>query len=293
MELIELLRSGAFQQVRERAEEMIRAGGMTLTEEGQVLRLACRASTGMAAYYDAVKLGERAIERATQAGDTPTVAKAHFDLGCSYLYIGDTVAVRRHLGEFLRLLPAVPELKVWEGIAYYNLAHAHAQRKEWQTAIETLNRAATLFDQAGQSRERASCALDTAWYYLQLGAPHLAADHIRQLEVYLEGHHDDHVTANNLVCVRALHARVAGDLAASSRFARELLVPGRPGVDDRHRGEACWILGENALDLGRLEECGAMVDLAAEHAARDNYPTLMNLTSDLRRRYSQRLAAGA
>lgn len=292
VKLEQLLGAGAYLQVRREADRLLLEGNLSVQEQGAVLRMACRAGLSLAEYYGAAKLGERAIERAKEAGDTVTLGKAHLDLGYAYLYIGDTYGAEENLKAFLALLPDLPGLERWEGMAHYNLSHVHRQRKQWHLAVAALERAAALFGQFGQQAERAQAALDLAWCYLMLGTSPLAAPYLVQVEEYLSQHQDDGLSAD-LICEKALYHRLEGDIPTSSRLCQEIFIPGRQGITPKHLGEATWIMGENALDLGRLDEASLFANMALDHAASDNYPTLMNLACDLRRRIATRNAAGA
>lgn len=265
---------------------------MSVQEQGVALRMACRACLSLQDYYAAAKLGERAIERAKESGDTDTLGRAHFYVGCAYTYIGDTYAAEENLQTFLSLYSMMTGVQRWEGTAHYNLSIVHRQRKQWNTAIQTLEQATALFELHGQKRERAQAALDTAWCYLMQGASHLAAPYLTQVEEYVEAHPDDSLSAD-LICEKALYFRLEGDIAKSSNLCQEIFMPGRQGVTSHHLGEAAWIMGENALDLGRIEEANLFVNMALDHAARDNWPSLMNLAGDLRRRIASRMASGA
>lgn len=290
--LDQLLGAGAYLQVRKEADRLLLEGGLSVQEEGAVLRMACRASLSLADFYAAAKLGERALERAREAGDLNTLGNAHFDLGVAYTHIGDTHLAEQNLDAFLTLLPQMEGAESREGKAFFNLAIIHRQRKQWHTAVQTLERAAILFERHGQKMERARCALDTAWCYLMLGTSAMAAPHLAQVEEYVSRFEDEDL-ATDLICEKALYYRLEGEIATSSQLCQEVFTPGRPGVTSHHLGEAAWIMGENALDLGRIEEANIFANMALDHAARDTWPSLMNLACDLRRRIAARTAAGA
>lgn len=292
--LEQLLSTGAYLQVRREAERLLLEGGLSVGEQGVALRMACKACLALQEYYAAAKLGERAIERAKEAGDRDTMARAHFYVGCAYTYIGDTHAAEQTLHAFLALAQGISELESWEGIAYYNLSILHRQRKQWGTAIQTLERAARIFDAKGQKAERAQASLDLAWCCLMLGATPLARPHLDQIAAYLQEQDEpDEGLAVDLICAKALLYRLEGDIATSSHLCQTVFLPGRQGVTSHHLGEAAWIMGENALDLGHLHEASLFVNMALDHAARDNWPSLMNLAGELRQRIAARTAAGA
>lgn len=290
--LTELLKAGAYLQVRREADRLRLEGNLSVRDQGFVMRMACRACLYLADYYAAAKLGEQAVERAREANDTNTLGMAHFDLGVAYTHIGETYGAEQHLESFLSLYPRMTEAGAWEGKAYFNLSIVHRQRKQWHTAIEMLEKAASVFELTGQEMERARCALDTAWCYLMLGASSMAAPHLAHVEEHLQAN-PDHTLAADLICEKALYYRLEGNIATSSNLCQEIFMPGRQGVTSHHLGEAAWVMGENALDLGRMEEANLFVNMALDHAARDNWPSLMNLACDLRRRIVTRMAAGA
>lgn len=290
--LEELLKADAHLQLRRESDRLLLGGELTVQEQGAVLRLACRACLYLADYYAAAKLGERAVERAREAEDTATLGMAHFDLGVAYTHIGDTYGAERHMEAFLSIFPRLNGYGAWEGKAHYNLSLVRRQRKQWHTAIETLEKAARIFEGAGQKMERARCALDMAWCYLMMGATALAAPHLAQVEEYLQNNPDDTLSAD-LICEKALYYRLEGDITTSSQLCQQIFMPGRLGVTSHHIGEAAWVMGENALDLARLDEAHLFVNMALDHAARDNWPTLMNFACDLRRRIACQMAVGA
>lgn len=291
MRLEALLATGAYQHVRAEAARQMEVDGVEAGEQAKLLRMACRASLGLQDYYAAARFGERAVEQAREVGDRLTLGQALYELGHAYLHIGESAGAQQQLEAFLALLVDVPVLADLKGKALFNLAHAHRKQRDWISAVAMLEQAATWFDRAGQAGPRAQVDLDLAWCYIMMGTPALADPHIARLEAHLQVT-DDAGLACDLVSMQALRTRAGHELATSSRLCRELLDPGRPGVTDHHRAEACWILGENALDVGSLEEAGTFVNLAIEYAARDNWPTMMNLAGDLRRRYQERATAG-
>lgn len=286
-----LLRGAAYLQVRREADRLLLDGALTDRERGQVLRLACRAAAGLSDWYAAVHLGQQAIDLAALAGDTETLGRAHFDVGTASTHIGDTHAGEHHLQEFLRLSPGMTGVELWEGMAHYNLSVICRQRWQWAEAIQVLDRAGALFERNGQTAGCAQVSLDMAWCHCMLGDAGSARPHLAQLEEYLGTHHDDTLAAD-LLCARALLTRVEGDLAGSTRTCIEVFLPNRPGVTAHHLGEAAWIMGENALDLGRTEEAMAFASVALDYAARDNWPSLMNLAGDLRRRIASLTTTG-
>jgi tetratricopeptide (TPR) repeat protein len=290
--LEELLQAGAYLGVRKEADRVLLEGNLSIRDQGAVLRLACRARLHLADFYAAAKLGERAIELAREAEDINTLGMAHFDLGVAYTHVGDANNAEQNLNAFLALYPQMTWDDAYEGKAYYNLSVIHRQRKQWYTAIQELEKAAQIFERIGRRNERARCALDAARCYLTLGASSLAAPHLDHVEEYLHATPDDVLSAD-LICEKALYYRLEGDIATSSQLCQEIFMPGRQGIGSHHLGEAAWIMGENALDIGRMEEAQVFVNMALDHAARCNWPGLMNLGCDLHRRVAARMAVGA
>lgn len=284
--------AGGYLQVRREANRLLLEGKLSVHEQGIVLRLAGRACLQLGEYYAAAKLSERATERAHEVQDVELLCKARFDLGYAYLYIGDPYGAEENLHAALSLLKKMAGLRHWEPMIHYNLSAVHQQRRQWHTAVEALERAARLFEEFGQRAERTQCDLDLAWCYLMLGVSSLAAPHLAKIEEHLSHHLDDMLSAD-LICQRALYYRLEGDIARSSHLCQEIFVPGRKGVTAKQLGEATWIMGENSLDLGRFDEANLFVNMALDHATRDNYPILMNLACDLRRRIASRAAIGA
>lgn len=288
----QLLREGAYLQVCQEAEQLLQDGGLTPHAESGLLRAACRACGSLQDYYAAVKYGERAIEIARRIGNIDIQGRAHFDVGVSYVYIGDTHAAERNLAAFLALAPSMKGVEKWDGKAYYNLSFVFRQRKDWRKAVEALERAVILYEQHGEDALRAQAHLDIAWCYLMNGKPAEAKPFVDAVGEFVACH-ETHDLVNDFLCLKALYCRCAGDISTSARLCAEIFIPGRKGVTSRHLGEVAWIMGENALDVGHLNECEVFASMALDYAIRDNFPTLMNLGSDLRRRLSARFPAGS
>lgn len=286
----QLLRAGAYSQARRQAE-MLLQGDLEPAQAAVAYRLAARACLGMEEPYAAVQFGERACELAKSSGAVETLAQAHFDCGCGYVNIGDTARAEEHLKAFDSLVAQAPVLASWRGLALYNLSIIHRQRKDWAGAIDALTQASVIFEAGGHQDRLTQARLDTAWCYLMSGNAGSAALHLERVADYVASVPDSPLAAD-LLTAQALYHRVAGDLAKSSRLCAEVISE-RPGMTRHHLAEACWVLGENALDLNRLEEASVFAALALDHAQADNWPSMMNLAGDLRRRVQMVKAPGA
>jgi tetratricopeptide (TPR) repeat protein len=285
--LRQLLEAGAYLLARREADRLL-VGDLSAAEQGMVLYLASSAALSLRDLFAAIRLGERAIAKAQEAGDRTAQSGAHLTVGQAYALIGDPGVAEQHLEAFLAIRPA--EMARWDGLAHQALARAYLQQRAYPAAIERLERAVELHQAWGQLGDRARAAIDLARCYLAVGAPSLAASHLDWVGHYLSDSPSPELTAD-LLCCRALQARLEGDIAESARLCQELFVPDRPGVTSHHVGEAAWIMGENALGMAHLEEAHLFAEWAMEHAMRVNSPNLMNRILLLKRRIAEQMQA--
>lgn len=286
-----LLQKGKLDQARAVANLLLNSD-LPAGEMGRVRRLAGRACLLAGDYYGGVKLLERAIEAAAEAGDAATEGRAHFEVAVGYIHIGDNVAAQQHLMTVAPMVATMPDLADLEGKIHYNLSITHRQRYQWDRAIQELETAGAIFEVRGDAGERAQVSVDLAWCHSMTRNPGAARVHLDELETHLATNPSD-TLAVDLLCGRALCSQIEGDIATSTQLCQEVLVVGRPGATDHHVGEAAWIMGTNALIVGRSEEAGILSQIALDRAAKDNWPTLMNLALDLRRQIELQASAGA
>gem|GEM_PF-3034493 len=286
------LQTGAFHQVRKEAERLLQGGSLPRGVEAHVLWMACHAARSLQEYYAACRLGEEALDRARQVDDRLTQGRVHFELGSALVAIGDGYGAEANLSAFLALASAFSELERWEGEAYRALATVHQQRRQWDLSLQALERASLLAACRGDRSHGAQIALEAAWCCLMRGAPDLASPYLAQAEGYLATHTAPHLSAD-LICRKALYHRQVKEIARSSRLCQELFTPDRPGVTDRHLCEAAWIMGENALEVGQIEEAARFASQALEYATRGNWPAILNQIGRLRRTVAGRLGAWA
>lgn len=285
--LRQLLETGAYLLARREADRLL-AGDLTGGQRAIVLQMACRASLGLRDPFGAAKLGQLAIDSALAAEDMETLADAHLAVGQAFGLIGDPTAAEQHLECYFALRPSRAER--WDGAALHALARAYQQQRAYPAAVERLEQAIALYEAAGQLFDRTEATLDLARCFLLTGSPELAEPHLDWVSAHLGESRSPAVTAL-LLSSRALLARLKGDIAESARLCQELFVPDRPGVTPYHIGEAAWVMGENALDLRRLEEAHLFTEWALDHAMRANCPNLMNRILELKRRIAAQMQA--
>ncbi|MBP2019346.1 tetratricopeptide (TPR) repeat protein [Symbiobacterium terraclitae] len=282
--LRQLFDSGAYLQARREAERLL-PGDLTAAERGEVLCLAGRAALLLGDLYAAVRLTEQAAVAAAAAGDAATESSARLSLGEACLRIGEARRAADHLSTYLARRPE--EMAAHDGDAHWFLAMAHQQLRDYAAAIGHFEEAAASFTARRRSHDRARALLGIARCYLGVGAPDLAEPPLAAVNEYLRENPSDTLAAE-LLCARALQAHLEGDLAGSARLCQEVFVPGRPGVTPGHIGEAAWVMGENALEIGRLEEAHLFAEWAMDHAMQANSPGLINRILDLQRRIRTR-----
>lgn len=281
--ITQLLTTGAYVQAKREAERLIKEGNLAVADEARTWLLACRAGLYLHDPFDAARSGERALELAAAAGNAAEIAEIHYYLGSAYADIGDVGLAEHHLQAFLAVLPAQQPLAEHGARAYSRLGGVYRQRREWDRAANALARAAMCFTLDGDAGAAARCTVSEAWCQMMGGNPERAGTCLGAVEAYLARARDD-ILAVELLCHRALLARLLGQVGTSTALCEEVFQPGRGGVKPDHLCIATWVAGENALDLGCVGEARTFVDLALRHAVTANRPDLMNLAGGLRRR---------
>lgn len=277
------LARGEYVQARREAERLIHTGELTGAELLEAYRGAAKAHFYVQDVFAAAKLGEKVLELATASGNWEYIGKSRFDLGTFYLTLGDTHLARQHLTRFLTELERYPEAADLEARAHHNLGFIFRQRREYDHALASHQKAVALFQRDQNPRLKMEALRGVIWCHLYAGNPTGAWPYIEQVGAYLRENHDEGLSAS-LLTDFAYYYRLIGDIKRSMDFCEEALVPGRPGVDDHILATACVIAGENALDVGRTHEAGMFANLALDYSLKAKHPFLMNRASALRRR---------
>lgn len=289
----QLLATGQHLQAKREAMRLLLTGELSIPNRSKAERIACVASLYLREYYAAAKHAERALSLAERAANPELLALAHYDLGISYVHVGDAFMAEEHLCTFLSFAGAIAAgAERYIATAHLHRAQAFRQRRKYQEALQSLHIAEPLFRQIDRHDLAIQCHLDLAWCHLLRQDPSAADPHLYAVQAYIERQANAQLAAD-LLCKRALWHRLQGDLAAASALCQDLFTPGRPGVTDHQLAEAAWIMGENLLDAGRLHEAQIFADMALEHAVRDASPSGMTHACDLRRRLAQRCAVKA
>lgn len=277
---------------RRESERLILTQEVSGAELVQAYRGGALAHYYLGEVFAAIKLGEKALEAAHSLGARELIGRARYDLGEYYLMLGDTHLAHEHLKEFLAELPQYPEVGALEAKAHHNLALVLRQRREYDQAAAEHRRAAQLFEAAGDDRLHMEAIRGIIWCCLTTEQPSEAWPYIQQLSDHLEKHPDDQLRASLLTDL-AYYYRLVGDLKLSMDYCEEVLIPGRPGVDDHILATACILAGETAFDLGHGTEAGKLATLGLDYALKAKGPFLMNRVSALRRRILESAIAGA
>jgi tetratricopeptide (TPR) repeat protein len=274
---------GEYRQARREAEYLIYLGDLKPFELVQAYRGAALAYYFLQEVIAATKLGEKALELAVKCGNRELIGKSRYDLGEFYLKVGDTHLAKEHLLQFLNELPLYPTCEGLEAKAHHNLALIFRQRRDHEQALTAHQKAATLFEQQGDSRQMMEALRGIIWCHLANGQPHAAWPFIQRISTYLQEHQDDGLSTSQLTDLAYYH-RLIGNVHTSMDFCEEALIPDRPGVDEHILATACVIAGENALDVQHTSEARMFATLALDYALKARHPVLMNRASALRRR---------
>lgn len=286
-ELKRLLERGEYVRAKREAEWLIHSGELIGPDLARAYRGGAVAHYMLTELFAAVKMAERALAIATEARHHEEVGRALYDLGEYYLKVGDYHLALERLTSFLLTMPDAPELRSLEAKAQHNLGLIYRARREWSKAVTAHQAAARLHGENGAERAALESIRGVAWCYLQQEEPTAALPYIEEVQVRLTNLPDEHQLSASLLTDLALYHRQVGNTALSIEYCHEVLVPGRPGVDEHLKATAYVIAGENAMDQGRPTEADLFANLALEEALKAQHPFLMNRVNDLRRRLLQ------
>jgi tetratricopeptide (TPR) repeat protein len=286
-ELKRLLDRGEYVRAKREAEWLIHGGDLSGPDLARAHRGGALAHYRLKELFAATKLAERALEIASDAGHTDETGRALYDLGEYYLVIGDYHMALERLAQFLAVMAGAPSLCSLEAKARHNLGLIYRARRDWPAAIEEHRLAARLHAEVGNERASLESIRGIAWCYLQRHQPAAALPYIEEVQQRLAGLPEEHQLTASLLTDLALYHYQVGNATLSVEYCHEVLVPGRPGVDEHLRSTAYVIAGENAMDQGRRAEADLFASLAMDEALKAQHPFLMNRANDLRRRLMQ------
>lgn len=286
-ELKRLLDRGEYVRAKREAEWLIHSGDLSGPELARAHRGGALAHYMLKELFAATKLAERALEIALEVGHNDEMGRALYDLGEYYLVIGDYHLALDRLTQFLSVMLQTPSLRSLEAKAHHNLGLIYRARRDWAHAIEEHRLAARLHAEAGNERLALESIRGIAWCYLQQQQPAAALPYIEEVQQRLAGLPEEHQLTASLLTDLALYHYQVGNATLSVEYCHEVLVPGRPGVDEHLRATAYVIAGENAMDQGRTAEADLFASLALDEALKAQHPFLMNRVNDLRRRLLQ------
>jgi tetratricopeptide (TPR) repeat protein len=286
-ELKRLLERGEYVRAKREAEWLIHSGELIGPDLARAYRAGAVAHYMLKELFAAAKMAERALACAMEARHAEETGRALYDLGEYYLRIGDYHLALERLNSFLTTMAQAPSLRSLEAKAQHNLGLIYRARRDWPKAIEAHREAARLHAAAGAERSALESIRGIAWCYLQQEQPGAALPYIEEVQMRLAQLPEEHQLSASLLTDLALYHRQVGNTALSVEYCHEVLVPGRPGVDEHLKATAYVIAGENAMDQGRPTEADLFANLALEEALRAQHPFLMNRANDLRRRLLQ------
>lgn len=246
---------------------------------------ACTASIHLREFYGAAKQAETGLQHANAANDLATITTLHYLLGNISIWLGDMANAEDNLQAFLAM-GLTTDTDPRTGKARYNLGLVMGQYRRFADAANSFVAAIPLLLTANLPVNAAQAHLDAARAHMYLDDLPAAEQHIAQARQLLNNHPDPGVQTH-LLCYQAQLQHLTGDIAGSDSSCQAVFRPERPGVTDQHRAEAAWIMGENALDAGRVTEAQLFADLAVQYATQFMYPWLLNQAIDLRNRIAE------
>jgi len=270
-------------QARKESERLIHLGDLTPGNLVQTYRGAALANYYLGEIFAAIKLGEKALKQARALENAELIGRCHYDLGEYQLTLGDAHQAREYILEFLSNLDSYPQLTKLEAKAHHNLALVFRQRRDYKSAVASHIIATTLFERDGNERMGIESVRGLVWCYLTQGNFLQALPQLEKIAAYVERHPDPDLSASLLTDLAYYHHH-AGNIARSMELCHEVMVPGRPGVDDHIMATGCVLAGENSIRLTRLDEARVFLSLALDYAVKAKGPFLMNRATTLRRR---------
>lgn len=256
-------------------------------ERASAFARAATASVELREFYGASRQAEAGLWLALAANDAPVIADLHFLLGQVSIWIGDMAKAEDNLLAFLAITEdIVADMDPRLGMARYNLGLVFGQYKRFVDARDCFVAAIPPLLAASLPANAARAHLDAARAEMYLDDLLAAEEHIALAIQILNAHHDA-VVETHLLCYQAQLQHLAGDVEESDNSCRAVFQPDRHGVTDQHRGEAAWIMGENALASGRVSEAQLFAELAIKYATQFMYPWLINQAINLRNRVTE------
>ena len=283
------LEKGQWGAAKAEANRLLLCGGMNIHEQGWVEWSVGVASLYLKDVFAAVKHGERALSYAVAAQDHVLLAQSHYDVGISYVHLGDFHLAETHLNSFLSMSDRMgTKEKGMKAAARFNLARVHRSRKDYERATDELRIAISLFQDLDMQSMVARCHLDIAWGLLLAGRTDDAMPYKQLLNRYVCTHpEDDELVADSLTLDAVLHWK-KGDLAGAGYYCEMVFRPDFSGVTDHHLAEVSLVMAEMTLQCGCVAEARVFSAMAESHAIRAEWSLGIGLVADLRRRLAER-----
>lgn len=271
-------------EAKQRALAEALDGGNTPAARASAFARAATASIELKEFYGAAKQAEAGLRLAIAAGDMTIIATLQYLLGNISVWLGDMAQAEDNLQAFLAIAEdIVTDSDPRRGKAFYNLGLVMGQFRRYADARDHFIAAIPLLLAAGLPVNAAQAHLDVARAEMYLDNIAAARCQMERAQQLLTAHPDPQLETH-LLCYRAQLQHLTHDFAGSDSNCQAVFRPDRPGVTDQHRGEAAWIMGENALATGRISEAQLFADLATQYATQLMYPWLINQAIDLRNR---------
>lgn len=276
-----LIAQGRFLRGLREAEALADQPDLPTDQRTRALLLACRAAASLGMFHKAGQHAARARGLAEAAGDQEGAGLALFYAGKAALEAGDWYEAEASTLAFLATAERFPVLARLCLKAELNLAVAYEGLKRADAALSLYERvAARAF--AEDDLGLAVLALqNAAWLLLLGGRTDEAARHLSQCTVVLPSASPEQ-QAHQIVLEALVQLRSARYLEAIE-LSEEILSAQHAGATDWDRTAAAWVAASAALDLGRADMAGSLLQLAVRYVSGAKDTRLMNLVSDLNR----------
>jgi tetratricopeptide (TPR) repeat protein len=278
-----LVAQGRYLQADRDAQRMIASGDLGIIELADAFLYLSIAKFHLQEFWGSMKLAERAL--AIPEATPETVGMAALMVGLNGIETGDISIATEHLERAMEILSTTPALKQQEGVIHHNLALANRARRDWEKANMHFEWAAHIFAKTGEMAKALDCYRGAAWCYLIQEEVDRAELLTGKIEAYVRDHANvDPRWYTILLVDKAFAYLCRGQYGEAIAFCEEVSAPGRVGVSDEQKTEACWIAGEAAFRLGHLDQAALFADYTIDWALKVQWPYMMNKGNDLRRR---------
>lgn len=269
-ELEHLVQSGDWAAARQELDWVLHFGNLDPEQRSRAMEKGCRIMNRLQQHYETLQMAEAALALAGRLGERQRQLLIRFDLGVAHLWLGNTREAVDTFAAFLEQGALAPADLL--GKAWFNLGIGHRQMNCLSEAVAAFRQAADHYRGQGVVVGEVKCLLEEAWCHLLAEEWYRAEAPMRESARLLSQWPDSFLQAYQHL-VEAYYHRQQLSLAESEGLVRPLL-------NGDHFPEllahACWVAGQNALDMGRWEEARRLAERSLDSSQQCPYPDVVN-----------------